>query len=298
MLAPSRHNSRQTRSVLARAAERKQLPIFPLNVVALPNAMVPLMIFEARYRVLFNTLLAGSPNVEDGLVQEDSPFAGSKRFGMCFLDEKGRLAAIGTTLEIQDFVRESGGRMYVTNKGVERFRIVDVVKEQPVLLCEVEVLAEDDDDTEDAKKLADEVAELFRTVLRLHMKMARKRRSKSSSSSSGSSSSSSAAGLAAEAAGSLASESEDETIEAPELTDLNPQQLSFWIAHAFTDSKYTQQKLLEENNTIVRLSAERELLASTLKYYRAATALDGIFGEGPSSAGSSEVATPPPGGPD
>jgi ATP-dependent Lon protease len=61
--------------------------------------------------VLFNTLLAGSPNVEEGLVQEDSPFAGSKKFGMCYLDERGRLAGVGTTLEIQDFVREGGGRM-------------------------------------------------------------------------------------------------------------------------------------------------------------------------------------------
>jgi ATP-dependent Lon protease len=60
---------------------------------------------------LFNTLLAGAPNVEEGLVQEDSAYAGSKRFGMCYLDERNRLAAVGTTLEIQDFVRESGGRM-------------------------------------------------------------------------------------------------------------------------------------------------------------------------------------------
>lgn len=60
------------------------------------------------------------------------------------------------------------------------------------------------------------------------------------------------------------------------------------------DSKYTQQLLLEENNTIVRLSAEKELLASTLKYYRAATALEGVFGE----TTSSEVPQPPPGGPD
>ena len=64
-----------------------------------------------RYRVLFNTLLAGSPDVEEGLVQADSPFAGSKRFGMCYLDERGRLAAVGTTLEIQDFALEPGGRM-------------------------------------------------------------------------------------------------------------------------------------------------------------------------------------------
>lgn len=59
------------------------------------------------------------------------------------------------------------------------------------------------------------------------------------------------------------------------------------------DSKYTQQALLEEDNTITRLSAEKELLASTLKYYRAATALEGVFGEG-----GSEVPQPPAGGPD
>lgn len=40
-------------------------------------------------------------------------------------------------------------RRFVTNKGVERFKIVNVVKEKPVLLCEVEVLDEDDDETED-----------------------------------------------------------------------------------------------------------------------------------------------------
>lgn len=43
---------------------------------------------------------------------------------------------------------------FVTNKGVERFKIVDVVKEKPVLLCEVEVLDEDDDETEDVSVAA------------------------------------------------------------------------------------------------------------------------------------------------
>jgi Lon protease-like protein len=31
------------------AGTKKQIPIFPLNVVALPAAVVPLMIFEARW---------------------------------------------------------------------------------------------------------------------------------------------------------------------------------------------------------------------------------------------------------
>lgn len=102
-----------------------------------------------RYRVLFHTLLAGSENIDEGLVQQESPFAGSRRFGMCYVDERGRLSAIGTTLEIQDFVLEPGGRMYVTNKGVERFKVTKVVAEKPVLICDVEVLPEDEDESEE-----------------------------------------------------------------------------------------------------------------------------------------------------
>lgn len=77
---------------------------------------------QHRYRVLFNTLLAGDPDVEEGLVQEDSPYAGSRRFGMCYLDEGGRLCAIGTTLEIEHFVREPGGRMCVCASAVRARR--------------------------------------------------------------------------------------------------------------------------------------------------------------------------------
>jgi hypothetical protein len=84
-----------------------------------------------------------------------------------------------------------------------------------------------------AKKLAEEVAELFRNVLRLHIKMARTRSSKSAASSSASGSSGSS-GSAATGSGALASESEEETLEAAELTDYGPRELSYWIAHAFT----------------------------------------------------------------
>ncbi len=47
--------------------------------------------------------------VEEGLVQGDSPFCGTKRFGMCYVDSRAdggggsRMASVGTTLEIVDF---------------------------------------------------------------------------------------------------------------------------------------------------------------------------------------------------
>ena len=74
---------------------RETLPIFPLGLVALPAADVPLQIFEARYRVLFSTLLAGSAGVDEGLVNADKPWAGRRQFGMAFFDQKSQVGGRG-----------------------------------------------------------------------------------------------------------------------------------------------------------------------------------------------------------
>lgn len=50
------------------------MPIFPLDVVALPMFEIPLHIFEARYRALFNTLLHGNEGLDDAMIDETSPF--------------------------------------------------------------------------------------------------------------------------------------------------------------------------------------------------------------------------------
>jgi hypothetical protein len=47
--------------------------------------------------------LACALRVEEGLVQQDSPFCGTKKFGMCYVDKEGRVASIGTILEIVEF---------------------------------------------------------------------------------------------------------------------------------------------------------------------------------------------------
>jgi hypothetical protein len=55
---------------------------------------------HCRYRVLFSTLLDGMDGVEEGLVVKDAEWCGSRRFGMCFVDRQGKMAGIGTTLEV------------------------------------------------------------------------------------------------------------------------------------------------------------------------------------------------------
>lgn len=247
--------------------QTKRLPIFPLGIVALPSSSVPLRIFEARYRVLFNTLLAGAEGLEEGLVNEDSPFCGTKAFGMCMVDQRGNLAATGTTLHIEQFKRQDNGQMLIVSQGTERFRITRVVEEKPVLICEVQVLSEDDDTSDETLLLAGEVAGLLRDTLRLRMK--------------------------------LNPVQVDEALMDPEeLTTLGPRELSYWITSLFADSPMQQQLLLEEDSTRSRLARVKEILEGTLKYLSATNALKSALSTDAPGVGGEDLPRPPAGGPD
>ncbi len=43
----------------------------------------------------------------------------------------------------QEFENVPDGRIFVTNKGREKFKVLKVVKEKPVMLCEVEMMPEE-----------------------------------------------------------------------------------------------------------------------------------------------------------
>ncbi|GFR48354.1 hypothetical protein Agub_g10243 [Astrephomene gubernaculifera] len=252
---------------VARAGVRKQIPIFPLNMVALPCATVPLMIFEARYRVLFNTILAGEPGIEEGLVQRESPFCGSRRFGMCYVEGRGeggaaRMASIGTCLEVVEFAHVQDGRIFVTCKGRERFRVLSIVRERPIMIAEVEELAEEAEEEggEEVSALAREVSDLLRSTVRLNVKLNN-------------------------------IEASEDQLEPEELAGLGPRDLSYWVASFFADIRVLQQSLLEEDSTVKRLRREKEILAETVRYYSATVALKSLGATETSS--SSSVSSPP-----
>ncbi|KAK9846374.1 hypothetical protein WJX81_002581 [Elliptochloris bilobata] len=217
---------------------------------------MPLHIFEARYRVLFNTLLAGAEGLEEGLIQYDKPFCGSRQFGMCWMNSDGGLAAIGTLLRIERHSRMPDGRLAVDNLGVQRFRVLRVLEQAPVLMCEVEMLQDEDDSSEEVQALAAEVAGAFRDLLQLNHRMGRIQASKDS-------------------------------LVLGELESMRPRDLSFWIGSVFADNSRHQQSLLQEDSTLERLKQEHHVLVGTVSYLRAKLALEGAFsGDSDSSSGS------------
>ena len=68
-----------------------------------------------------------------------------------------------------------------------------------------------------------------------------------------------------------------EELNPPELTDLHPTKLSFFVASLLLENFRQQQELLICENTVKRLEIEKEILGSTLRYLSARFALQGAF---------------------
>lgn len=109
----------------------KMLPIFPLNTVLMPHQLMPLHIFENRYRRLMADLLA-LPESE-------------QRFGIVSIvkgsetnEDLPQLAEIGTIAVLRKTTVNPDGTFEITVIGGERFDIKSIsVSKAPYLIGEV-----------------------------------------------------------------------------------------------------------------------------------------------------------------
>ena len=113
-------------------------PLFPLGLVALPTELVPLHIFEERYKTMIGRC------VDEG-----------SEFGIVWMAEDG-LRPIGCACEIAEVVeRMEDGRINLIARGTRPFRIETRQEELPYPAGTVEFL---DDRSEDADAEAADAA--------------------------------------------------------------------------------------------------------------------------------------------
>ena len=109
----------------------RDFPLFPLGIVALPHEMVPLHIFEDRYRTMIAECL------ERG-----------SEFGIVWAADDG-LRPIGCAVEIAELLeRMEDGRMNILTRGTRPFRIVDEQDDLPYPAGTVEFLLDKDEPAE------------------------------------------------------------------------------------------------------------------------------------------------------
>jgi Lon protease-like protein len=115
----------------------EMLPLFPLGAVLYPGMLLPLHIFEERYRQLVRDLLDGPD---------------PRRFGVIAI-RKGRetgidgvhsLYEIGCIATLRRVEQHEDGRFDIVTVGTQRFKLVSLDETRPYLQGEVDLLADDE----------------------------------------------------------------------------------------------------------------------------------------------------------
>lgn len=134
------------------------LSLFPLGTVLYPGLLLPLHIFEERYRRLVRDLL-----------EETSP----RRFGVIAI-RRGRetgvdgiaaLYEIGCIASVRQVREYEDGRFDLVAVGTQRFRLAELDDSRPYLQGEVDLLPDEVGEEQAAALAVQAVQELFRDYL-------------------------------------------------------------------------------------------------------------------------------------
>jgi len=126
------------------------LPLFPVDVVLFPEMLLPLHIFEERYKEMIGECL-----------QDRSPF------GVLYAHDD-RVETIGCTAQIsQEIKRHSDGRIDLVAVGQKRFQVSFFDSEKAYLRASIELLPDSAGDKEPSENQARQALELFGQACKL-----------------------------------------------------------------------------------------------------------------------------------
>ncbi|MFG2842927.1 LON peptidase substrate-binding domain-containing protein [Kitasatospora sp. NPDC048296] len=214
----------------------ERLPLFPLNTVLYPGLVLPLNVFEERYRRLVADLLEqpedaprrfGVLAIKDGrevapVRPEEGPAGPLDGLGTATGDPLEALFHVGCVADVSSAQKQSDGRYELLVTGTTRFWLRSVDVAGPYLTGEIEPIEEQSGEGSGA--LASEVERAFRVY--------QKR---------------------------LAGAKEATTMGRPQLPD-DPQVLSYLVAAASVFETPVKQRLLACPDTAQRLRTELDLL--------------------------------------
>src|SRR3954470_8836012 len=105
-----------------------RFPLFPLGMVLLPSEVVPLHVFEERYKLMIGECLESE-----------------SEFGIVWLSDDG-LRSVGCTARVTQVLAElEDGRLNVLVAGGRPFKLLRRIDDMPYPAAEVEMLDDDED---------------------------------------------------------------------------------------------------------------------------------------------------------
>jgi ATP-dependent Lon protease len=137
----------------------RELPLFPLpEVVLFPREVLPLHIFESRYRIMLQSVL-----------ESDS------MFGVIKWDSNTKtMANIGCCAQIIKHQTAEDGRSNIITLGQQRFQVLEIIRSTPFYSAMVSWINDDNLDNDNLQKLdslKDSVTEALSDVINLTSKL-------------------------------------------------------------------------------------------------------------------------------
>jgi uncharacterized protein len=204
----------------------EKLPLFPLGTVLFPGLLLPLHIFEERYRELVRDLLAGPEPRRFGVIairKGRETGVDGIAVGRLSGGESSALYEVGCTATLRRVQEHPDGRYDLVTVGTQRFRLASLDHTRAYLQGEVEPVAEATGDEAAAAAAVSAVQRAFGEYL-----------------------------------GALAKRGAE--ISVPDLPD-EPVLLSYLVAATIVIDLPDRQRLLALPDALTRLEAERSLLA-------------------------------------
>jgi Lon protease-like protein len=138
-----------------------EIPLFPLpNLVLFPNIVVPLHIFEERYKLMIN-----------GCIDRDEAFGLVLLRGGAEEETEETIHRVGVVVRITEVERLEDGRMNIMCEGETRFRIFRFTQQTPFWKGSVQVFDEEPIH-HSLESLYEQVADLYRQTGDLGNKLA------------------------------------------------------------------------------------------------------------------------------
>jgi len=135
----------------------RELPLFPLpEVVLFPQEILPLHIFESRYRIMLKSVL-----------ETDS------LFGVVKWDPNTKsMAKIGCCAQIIKHQTAEDGRSNIITLGQQRFQVLEIIRSTPFCSAMVSWITDDNiDNLQKLDSLKDSVTEALTDVINLTSKL-------------------------------------------------------------------------------------------------------------------------------
>ena len=135
----------------------RELPLFPLpDVVLFPQEVLPLHIFESRYRMMLQSILETD-----------------RRFGVVRWNPHSQeMAGVGCCAEILQHQTADDGCSNIVTLGQQRFRILNITREAPFRIAMVSWIEDEQvDNQEELQDIANSVTTALHDVVALTSKL-------------------------------------------------------------------------------------------------------------------------------